>query len=188
MITLKRVLIGAAAAVALAAAWYLGSPLLISRQVDEALPQLETVTSQPGAPSELQSEPADSQAPVSTAIPFDPGSFNQLARGSFMDADDFHLGSGTALLLQQGDGTVFLRLESFNVTNGPDLHVYLAEGNQPQDRGSLGEYLDLGELKGNVGNQNYDIPPSTDLSAFNSVVIYCEPFHVVFSTATISWE
>jgi hypothetical protein len=47
-------------------------------------------------------------------------------------------------------------------------------------------YLDLGSLKGNIGNQNYEIPAGTDISEYQSVVIYCLPFHVIFSTATIS--
>lgn len=50
----------------------------------------------------------------------------------------------------------------------------------------MGQFLDLGELKGNVGSQNYEIPAGTDLSIYNSVVIYCQPFHVVFATATLT--
>jgi hypothetical protein len=49
-------------------------------------------------------------------------------------------------------------------------------------------YLDLGSLKGNLGNQNYDIPAGTDINQFKSVVIYCLPFHVVFSTADLAGE
>ena len=49
----------------------------------------------------------------------------------------------------------------------------------------MGNYIDVGALKGNIGNQNYEIADGTDIAAFNSVVIYCVPFHVVFSTATL---
>jgi hypothetical protein len=70
--------------------------------------------------------------------------------------------------------------------NGPDLHVLLANHPAPADRAEgMASYLDLGSLKGNVGSQNYEIPASADISQFQSVVIYCEPFHVVFSTATL---
>jgi hypothetical protein len=78
-----------------------------------------------------------------------------------------------------------LRFEDFSVTNGPDLHVLLAVDPAPASREDLGDYVDLGSLKGNLGSQNYEIPPGTDLSQFKSVVIYCVPFHVVFATATL---
>ncbi len=107
-----------------------------------------------------------------------------VGQGQFVDADSFHQGSGSATIFQQGDTSV-LRFEDFMVTNGPDLHVLLAENPNPTNRNDLGEYVDLGSLKGNLGNQNYDIPADLDLSKYNSIVIYCMPFHVVFSTATL---
>jgi hypothetical protein len=64
--------------------------------------------------------------------------------------------------------------------------VLLATGSAPTGSADLGEYIDLGSLKGNMGNQNYDIPSGTDLSQYNSVVIYCKPFHVVFATAPLN--
>lgn len=106
----------------------------------------------------------------------------QVANGSFVDADAFHQGSGTATIFQQGD-TRILRLEDFEVTNGPDLHVLLVENS---DGGDMGNYFDLGELKGNVGSQNYEIPDDLDLSQFSGIMIYCQPFHVNFSTATFN--
>lgn len=109
-----------------------------------------------------------------------------LTSGEFRDADRFHKGSGLALLYRiPGMGNV-LRFERFSVTNGPDLHVLLAAGAQPANRRELGEYLDLGSLKGNVGDQNYVIPEDVDLANFASVVIYCLPFQVVFATAALS--
>ncbi|MEM7336152.1 MAG: DM13 domain-containing protein, partial [Chloroflexota bacterium] len=57
----------------------------------------------------------------------------------------------------------------------------------PLTRDEVGtDYIDLGSLKGNMGNQNYEIPADVDLSQFQSIVIYCQPFHVVFSTATLN--
>lgn len=104
-----------------------------------------------------------------------------VAQGEFMDADSFHQGSGAAAIFQQGDTRV-LRFENFQVTNGPDLHVLLVE-NIAGGAGEMGTYIDLGSLKGNVGNQNYEIPADVDLSQFSGVMIYCMPFHVVFATA-----
>jgi hypothetical protein len=105
--------------------------------------------------------------------------------GQFVDADSFHRGSGKVTIFQQGDNRV-LRLEEFMVTNGPDLHVLLAANPAPTGHADLGEYLDLGSLKGNIGNQNYEIPAGTDLSQYRGVVIYCMPFHVVFATAALN--
>lgn len=110
-----------------------------------------------------------------------------LAQGSFADADDFHRGSGNATIFQLGEEGVVLRLEDFEVTNGPDLHVILSTNPNPTGRDDIGDdYIDLGSLKGNIGNQNYDIPSDVELSAYRSVVIYCMPFHVVFATAAVS--
>ncbi len=115
-------------------------------------------------------------------MPDAPAEWVVAAQGSFVDADAFHLGSGSATIFQQGDTSV-LRLEDFMVTNGPDLHVLLVENIDGTDSDSLGEYVDLGSLKGNIGDQNYEIPADVDLSKYEGVLIYCMPFHVVFSTA-----
>jgi hypothetical protein len=106
-------------------------------------------------------------------------------QGQFMDGETFHKGSGQATIYQLPDGGHVLRFEDLQVTNGPDLHVLLAANPAPANSEGLGEYIDLGKLKGNLGNQNYDIPAGTDLSRYQSVVIYCKPFHVVFATATL---
>lgn len=114
-------------------------------------------------------------------MPDDADAWVVSAEGTFQDADNFHRGSGTAKVYQLGEERV-LRLEDFNVTNGPDLHVLLVE-NIEGGRDEMGEYVDLGQLKGNMGNQNYEIPDGVDIEAFGGVMIYCMPFHVVFSTA-----
>ncbi len=166
--------------------WYLASPLFFDRTVDEALP-IQTL------PAEQQEVPAAeltaTAAPPDKVMdePMPPADQPIVLRtGEFVDADSFHRGSGLATILQLPDGSRLLRLEDFMVTNGPDLHVILATSPAPTDRSDLGEHLDLGELKGNIGNQNYEIPAGIDLSRYRSVVIYCVPFHVVFSTATLS--
>jgi Electron transfer DM13 len=108
------------------------------------------------------------------------------AQGQFAGADDFHQGAGVATILQQGESQV-LRFEDFSVTNGPELHVYLTRQPAPASSADVGDdFVDLGPLKGNQGNQNYDIPPAVDVSQYQGVVIYCVPFHVVFASASLS--
>lgn len=106
-------------------------------------------------------------------------------QGEFIDADNFHQGAGTATIYQLPNGNHIVRFENFEVTNGPNLHVLLASNPQPTSSADKGDYIDLGSLKGNAGNQNYEIPAGTDISQYQSIVIYCVPFQVVFSTATL---
>ena len=75
----------------------------------------------------------------------------------------------------------------FKVTNGPDLRVLLVKSPNPQGRGDLDAgYEELGKLKGNIGNQNHTIPDSIEADGYGSIVIYCKPFHVVFSVASLN--
>lgn len=105
------------------------------------------------------------------------------AQGEFKDADNFHKGSGTATVFQQGEQSI-LRFENFSATNGPDLHVLLVENIEGTKSSELGNYVDLGSLKGNMGNQNYELASDIDVSEYGGVMIYCMPFHVVFATAS----
>ena len=110
-----------------------------------------------------------------------------LAVGSFITIDPIHGAEGTATIYELTDGSRVLRLEDFRSTNGPRLHVFLSSGVPKSTFAGLGEdSIDLGPLKGNVGNQNYEIPDDADLGQYQSVVIYCVPFQVVFSSAELS--
>ena len=109
-----------------------------------------------------------------------------LGTGAFGQIDPIHGASGTATLYVLPDGRRIVRLEDFRSTNGPELHVILTAGTEASTFADVGDYVDLGLLKGNVGNQNYDIPADTDLDAIRSVVIYCRPFRVVFSVANLT--
>ncbi|MCB1260129.1 MAG: DM13 domain-containing protein, partial [Acidimicrobiales bacterium] len=81
-------------------------------------------------------------------------------------------------------GTTYVRFEGLETDNGPDLVVYLTK--QPADAQAVGDdYLDLGVLKGNVGNQNYEVPAGVDLSEYDSVVIWCRRFAVSFGAAPV---
>ena len=110
-----------------------------------------------------------------------------LSSGEFRDADSFHRGSGDATIYRLPDGSHLLRLEDFEVTNGPDLRVLLARPNDPQSRDELhaAGYTHLAKLKGNKGNQNYEIPADIDPSGVGSIIIYCMPFQVIFSVAPL---
>lgn len=109
-----------------------------------------------------------------------------IAMGQFAGTDSVHQGMGQATIYQLPEGNNVLRFEDFDVTNGPDLHVILSNHPNPLNSNDVGDYLDLGSLKGNLGNQNYDIPAGVDLSQYQSVVIYCVPFHVVFALAPLN--
>jgi hypothetical protein len=70
-------------------------------------------------------------------------------------------------------------------SSGPDLHVLLSPNEAPTNHDSLGDYLDLGDLQSNIGDQNYTLPADIDLTQYRSVVIYCVPYRIVFATATL---
>ena len=100
-----------------------------------------------------------------------------------------HQASGRATIYKAPDGKQYLRLTDFSTSNGPDVHVVLArsdEANLTQEivKGQL-DSVELGSLKGNQGDQNYDLPASVDLQKYNAAVIYCERFHAVFGLAQL---
>lgn len=110
------------------------------------------------------------------------------AAGEFTRVDILHWAEGTATIYLMPDNTKMLRLENFRAANGPDLRVILSASEEPRTSEEVALhslYLELGRLKGNIGNQNYTIPPEVDLEQYNSVVIYCRAFGIVFSTASI---
>ena len=101
--------------------------------------------------------------------------------GNFVDAGDgFHKAEGIAKVINLADGRTFLRLENLKTTNGPDLYVYLSVGKDALD------IVNLGRLKGNIGNQNYEIPAGTDLSKYNTALIWCKAFSTLFGSAKLS--
>lgn len=110
-----------------------------------------------------------------------------LLTGSF-DSRNRYTVTGNATAYELPDATRILRLEGFESTNGPDLFVYLTVGDatEPDDAALAAEYLDLGELRGNIGNQNYPIPDEVDLARFDTVVIWCRRFETAFGAADLS--
>lgn len=179
-------------------AWWLLSPLITTTEVNEEFP----LAHQAVVPANMtMAEVEDAMAaaanlerPVDEAMPDSTSSAASQAQpqagltGQFRDADSFHKGSGTATVYDLGaDAGHILRMEDFRVTNGPDLRVLLANASNPEGHSDLDDagYVELGKLKGNVGSQNYDIPAEVSLADVQSVVIYCNPFRVVFSVATL---
>lgn len=103
------------------------------------------------------------------------------ASGNFVELDLIHKGSGDAKLINVG-GKSILRFENFNVSSGPDLYVYLSKSTNPTgDLKSLGDYIDLGPLKGTSGNHNYEI--NADVNEYKTAVIWCKRFGVLFTYA-----
>jgi hypothetical protein len=108
-----------------------------------------------------------------------------LVSGEFHDVT--HHGSGTATIFRLPDGQHILRFENLDVLNGPDLYVWLSAAEDADDARTIldAEYVELGRLKGNIGNQNYEIPAEVDLSQIKSVTIWCRQFSVNFATAPL---
>ena len=100
-----------------------------------------------------------------------------------------HATSGRATVYQEVDGKLVLRLTNFKTSNGPDVHVILVAAKDAMDDANFlkdnMEKVELGKLKGNAGNQNYEIPAGTDLTRFRTVSIYCERFNANFGAAPL---
>ena len=141
-------------------------------EVDDAAP----VFSGP-APTGSDTGQAPTSVPVRVSEP--------VASGTFRDRS--HPTEGRALVLSDGGPQRFLRLEGFETDNGPDLNVYLSAAGPDAPAGQLDDdYVDLGDLKGNVGDQNYEIPEDVDLGRHRTVVIWCVRFSVAFGTAELT--
>ena len=146
------------AAVAALVAWYTFRPerLVVNRRVDEALP-----TTQGGL----------------AVQPLEFGRFYSI----------LHPTEGTATIFQMGDGTRVLRLTSFSTSNGPDVHVYMVAADDAKDVATVQQagFIDLGVLKGNIGDQNYTLGSDLDLAKYRAVSIWCKRFSVNFGAAAL---
>jgi pentapeptide MXKDX repeat protein len=100
-----------------------------------------------------------------------------------------HATSGRATVYQEADGKLVLRLTNFKTSNGPDVHVILVATKDAGDDADFlknnTERVELGKLKGNEGDQNYEIPAGTDLAKFRTVSVYCERFNANFGAAPL---
>lgn len=145
--------------------------LFVDVRVDEAIPT--AVAPLPTATSTDSAEPA---VPV------------EVATGSFISHE--HTTTGTARIIENPDGTRVLALENLDTSNGPDVHVWLSEADVVEGAdgwftAGSAAFVDLGLIKGNQGNQLYDIPASVDLTRIRSVDLWCVQFSVSFGAAQL---
>ena len=106
-----------------------------------------------------------------------------VARGTFEPVA--HPAAGTATAIRTAGGERVLTLTNFEVSNGPDLRVYVAAG-PARDESDVDNFADLGPLKGNMGDQQYDLPDELDLDRYTTVVIWCRAFSVNFARAPLT--
>ena len=153
------------AAVTVPAIVYFAGPLFINTTIDEPAPSSSADSAMDLGDKMIGN---DQQSTPQTKL-----------SGSFIGAGDgIHDAKGVATVIPI-DGVNVLRLSDFQSTNGPDLYVYLANDNQASD------FVSLGRLKANIGNQNYEIPSETDLAKYDRVLIWCQQFSVLFGSAQL---
>ncbi|HUR04883.1 MAG TPA: DM13 domain-containing protein, partial [Nonomuraea sp.] len=167
--------------------------LWVDKTVVEALPVAAFVVEQ--VPAEVtptptpQAEKPAAAEPTPKPTPTPPPAPAELFRGTFLSHE--HGTTGTVRVLQLADGSRVLRLENLDTSNGPDLKVVLSDA--PVLEGKAGwhvfddnEHAKIGNLKGNKGSQNYEIPAGLDLTDLRSVSIWCDRFNVSFGAAALS--
>ena len=156
--------------------WFRPDRLFTDDPVDEALPGQAAVPAQAeGVAAATEEEPAPDAGPET------------LATGRFISLE--HETTGHALVVETADGGRFLRFEEFETSNGPDLLVYLSTKEPAGSDDWYGydrDFVDLGTLKGNVGDQNYRIPDGVDLDRYSTAVVWCRRFEVGFAAADLS--
>ena len=186
----QGIALGSAALAGLLLWWFQPWLLFVDTEVAESLP---SVSSSPSSSPSASSTPsmATPVTPSKTNLPEvadAPAAPVILLSGSFISHE--HETSGTVRIIELAGGSRVLRLENFETSNGPDLEVWLSAA--PVIAGQAGwfladdgDYVSLGKLKGNKGNQNYVIPPDVDLSRFSSASIWCVRFSVSFGAAEL---
>ena len=181
----RRKLVIAAVAVVLVVVvaalwWFQPHKLFIDQRMDEALPGLGVPAAGTG-----ESPAGDGIAPADPGTGGAASEVVTVASGDIRSLD--HTSSGRALVVELADGSQVLRFEDLDTDNGPDLRVYLstASADGPDDAFD-DDFVDLGALKGNVGNQNYELPSGVDSDQYQSAVIWCRRFAVGFAVAPLA--
>ena len=146
--------------------------LFIDDVVDEAGPVFDV----PAVDADRAAAPAATEGIDESAAAT--GAPEVVAEFSGTFVDRAHPTAGIATVLGNGTDQRFLRFENFETDNGPDLNVYLRNPD-------TGDFIDLGDLKGNIGSQNYEIPADVDLTEFSVVDIWCVRFGVGFGQAEL---
>lgn len=176
--------IGVVVAVAVFALfWFQPHKLFVDDEVDQPVPEAQGTTT---TMADDDSRPAGGE-PASAAETTAPPSDEpvDLATGSFVSLD--HSAAGTVRVLQLADGRRFVRFEGFETENGPDLYVYLTSNPAGGPESAFDDdYVSLGRLQGNVGDQNYELAPEVDVAAYTSVVVWCDRFDSAFGAADLA--
>lgn len=160
----------AAAFAAFVLVWFEPQKLFIDERVDDPAPSIAN-----DAPD--ASRPGSGDGRATPAV---------IADGAFVSLD--HGTSGRVRVLEVGDGDRVVRLEGLDTSNGPDLYLYATANPSDGDEGAFDDdFVNLGRLKGNLGDQNYDLPPSTDLTRYRTVVIWCDRFDSAFGAADLNF-
>lgn len=125
--------------------------------------------------------------PVNEAFPTEPGSLSAQALLSGRFYSILHPTEGIATIYQMRDGTRILRFTNFKTSNGPDVHVYLVAAEDAKDVATVQRagFIDLGVIKGNIGDQNYTFNNDVDLAKYRTVSIWCKRFSVNFGAAPL---
>ena len=198
-------------AIAIPVGWYLLSPLWERSFLEEAAPEFDraavtettsestatpppTATATSSATAEAGASaattPATTAADASGEQAGDAGSDGEeeeggarlVAFGEWQGSDDFHFAEGKVLIIETEPGVYILRVEEFSVRNGPDLFVYLSRDPDGwEEEGAI----NLGDLKATDGAFNYEIPGDVDIEEFQSAVVWCQRFAVLFGHATL---
>jgi hypothetical protein len=160
--------------VAVAAAILVVAPTLFDKEVNErVVTGTPASQAQPGAGDRGGGAPKGGGARPAGNIQLAGGSFESIA----------HSGRGTAAVVELPSGERKLTLTGFETDSGPDLRLYVSTGNPAS--GDLGDFQDLGALKGNVGNQQYTLPADLNLGRYSTVVVWCRAFSVAFTSAAL---
>jgi hypothetical protein len=161
-------------------AWFQPWKLWVDERVDEKLPAVALASVDPTANPAVPASPGAPKSAPSTDL--------LLSRGTLISQE--HPTSGQVSVVQRPDGSRVLAIAHLNTSNGPDLHIWLTDApvRKTNDGWSIfddGKYLSLGTLKGNIGNQVYNIPRSADLATLTSVTVWCARFDVSFGAAEL---
>ena len=162
---LRVPVIGAYLLTAIVVGGYLGRSTFIDDEVNERVVRVT-----PPAP---ESDGGGSERPRNVL----------LGRGRFESVA--HPAEGIATTIRAASGERFLTLTDFEVDNGPDLRLYLVAG-PARDESEVDDFEDLGALKGNKGNQQYELPRGLDLDRYTTVVVWCRAFSVNFARAPLT--
>jgi len=120
--------------------------------------------------------------------PFPGAGQSSLAESQGTFHSNAHETKGVATIYQLAEGRRVLRLTEFSTSNGPDVRVYIVAATdvQEEDAAKRAGIVDLGALRGNIGDQNYDVPAELDLNKYRAVSIWCRRFSVNFGAAPLA--